>query len=236
MTYAFVQQSHNSATAAATSISATPGASVGAGNLRIAWVKYEGGDAGVTVGDGVDSFTEAGTVVNDGGTRLRMFYKLNSTAGAGVVTANLDASRTNIGLYVAEYSGIDSFITHENTAAANPGSGTDAISTGLVNVTTQPALFVAWVADYDSDTNPVLAGTGFTSRGQGWTFGTANNMARLQDKRVTATGNTTGTATGAYGSHTYKITAFAFAESTASAFIDFTSGSGSSDMSDCGDM
>lgn len=214
MPYAFVQQAENSADASATTIVATPGANVTAGNLRVAWVLYEGGDSAVTVSDGTDTFTEAGDVVNDGGTRLRMFYMLNSTAGAGVVTATyVDGARTKRGLYVAEYSGIASFITSANPVADAFGSGTDAVTTGNVNVTSQPALFIAWCADYVADTNPILAGTGFTSRGLGWVFSGANNYARLQDKRVTATGNTTGTATGQYGGHTYKITAMVFAES-----------------------
>jgi len=214
MPFAFVQQAENSNAGSATTIVATPGASVTAGSCRVAWVLYEGGDSTVTVGDGTDSFTEAGDVVNDGGTRLRMFYKLNSTAGAGVVTATyVDGARTKRGIYVAEYTGIASFITSANPASAAFGSATDAVTTGNVNVTSQPALFIAWCADYVADTLTIAAGTGFTSRGTGWVFGGANPYARLQDKRVTATGNTTGTATGQYGGHDYKITAMVFAES-----------------------
>jgi hypothetical protein len=222
MAYAFVQLANEASNAAsATTIVATFPAPTTAGNLLVAWAYYAntGGtsiDAGSITDDGSNSWTAAPSGQTlDGSSRLRMFYKLSS-ASATNITCTYSATAAERGLMVAEYSGIASFIVDISPAGGTPGSGTDAVTTGNFNVTSQPALVVSAAFDYAVDTIAIAAGTGLTSRGTRWTLTGGNPMARLQDKRVTATGNTTATATGGYGGHFYKITAMAFAESTGS--------------------
>jgi hypothetical protein len=98
----------------------------------------------------------------------------------------------------AEYSGIATsspFIVGAHAEQTNPGTGTNAVTTGNINVTSQPAALIGFLINTSSGSAGMSAGTGFTSRAAhflGW-----NNI--LEDKRVTATGNTAATSTDTAG-------------------------------------
>lgn len=217
MSYAFVQQSEASAAASGTSLT-TPAISVTAGNLRVVFVKWDTASGG-TLGcsDGTDTFTQVALKDLGSGSRWAIYYKQNSSSGSLAVSFTWTSATSNRSVYVAEYSGIST------TSALIAGaydvdtsittSGTDCLITDAINVTSQPALMVGvgWTESFD--VADVASGTGCTSRGTGWDFGTTAS-ARLQDKSVTATGNATMAWTGIYGSQNKQCAVATFAEAS----------------------
>lgn len=216
---AVVQQCETSGTAGATSMSCGLGAAVTAGNAIYIGVQFSGGSqVSVTVGNGTDSLTLIGSVVNDGGTRSAQYQKINATGGGSTTfTWSNSTSLTNRALWVVELSGIDTaaaLVGSANPAASAPGSGTDAITTGNVsNASGSNACFIGLGVDGTIDTITIATGTGATSVATGWNLGTANPGARLEYKPSLTTGSSYAlTWTGGYGGHTYKAFGAMFQE------------------------
>lgn len=135
----------------------------------------------------------AGKVTNSLNMSSRLFLRENISAGiTSVAIASWDnGTPGDIQGFVSEYSGLatsSSLIGVAGAAMVSPGAGTDACSSGNVNVTSQPALFYGVALDIVLG-EAFTTGTGFTSRQTG-------NAGRVEDKRVTSTGNVAATFTG----------------------------------------
>lgn len=135
------------------------------------------------------------------------WYLKNIASGITSVTLTFAGGTPGqVDIWVSEYSGIDTsapFIVSAGQAQLAAGTGTDAITSGNGNVTSQPALIHS-VSNDALGGSGIAAGTGFTSRS------TAAGV--LEDKRVTATGNTAGTATASSGTPAIITVMAAFAE------------------------
>jgi hypothetical protein len=221
---AVVQSCENSATAGATSIACALGAAPTAANALYVAINFTGGtQASVVIGNGTDAETLVGSVVNDGGTRSAQYEKRNITGGGSATfTWSNATSLTNLSIFVAEISGIDTaagLIGNANPAAAAFGSATDAITTGTVsNASGQNACFIGTGVDGPADVITIAAGTGATSIRTGWLLGTANPGARFEYKSGLATGSSYAlTWTGGYGGHTYKAFGVMFQEAVGGA-------------------
>mgnify|MGYP001597954850 CR=1 FL=1 len=216
MAYTHVQTLDGSGAGGANTVAlaATGFTSVATGDSIVGAVKWEGGAATPTVTDTIgNTYTVVATQFSDSGIISAFFYCLNCASGLlNVVTADFGASRTVRNIEASQYSGLNagSFIGIDfaDTLIGGPGTGTDAITTEALNVTSQPALVWAFAIDFDGGV--ASAGTGYTGRG------TLTNC-RVEDKRVTATGNVFGTFTTATGSHTFLAGVMAISEGAAAA-------------------
>lgn len=178
-----------------------------------------GGNPTCTFTDNLSTvYSTAVATVNKGafGDWVTIFYLPNCPSGITTLTATYNGGTPGTCiLRVLEYSGIATstplIIAGVPAVQSSPGTATDAISTGNVNVSSQPALFFGW--SLDSSQNGFASGTGYNSRAS-TTFGV------WEDKRVTATGNNAATFTSvSHGTDQFISTALAFAESGGSADV-----------------
>lgn len=119
----------------------------------------------------------------------------------------------NVFVCAMEFSGIASaspFINYSLNAQTAPGTGTDAVTSNNVNVSSVPAL-LAGFSFWDGQVGGTPTGTGFSGRGLDAT--TAPWYMFGEDKRITSSGNVacTFTDTNASGDVTLAI-GMAFAE------------------------
>ena len=215
MAYAFVQQNANDNAASATTITVT--LTPTAGNLLVFCATAEAGDtASIALSDNLgvhNTFTQIGTdLVSVLNQRCTWWYAENCKGGATTFTATFTASARFRTIYVAEYSGIattGAFLNGARAENASPGTGTDAVSSGNANATSQPALVWGFSLNVNGGTAP-SAGTGFSSRTNVWSSATC--QGRPEDKRVTATGNVAATFTATAGTDPHANGVGIFAE------------------------
>jgi hypothetical protein len=125
-----------------------------------------------------------------------------------------------------EFSGIASsspFINYNFGAQTNPGTGTDAVTSGNVNVSTVPALLAGFGYSLAEAVGAGWTGTGFAGRivdpGTAYIWG--------EDKRVTSSGNVAATFTNSAGAADTNLAfGMAFAEPATPAVYDGTTASG----------
>jgi hypothetical protein len=155
-------------------------------------------DAGASVFNGTDQWA------------ARCFRCIATNSGTATVTATASDTCFSIGLAVAGYDSVSSFLDSVTQRQASPGTGTDAISSSIIDITSQPARQVAFSICYSGPNDP-NTGTGFTSRGADLWGG----FGRLQDRQVTTIGNSSGTFTsvGGQGGSTYYTSQIVFLES-----------------------
>lgn len=206
MAYAYVQlvsNSNGNVSASTISLTLTPTA----GNLLVYFATIAAtGSETMAISDtnGASYQQVASNFNNVSQGKLFFGFSSNVKGGSTTITATCSAPRNFLGLMVAEYSGLDAFSPYVSgefaqSAFVNPGTGTDAISTGNVKtLLTAPAAIIAIAQDFDANNTPV-AGTGFTSRLPFWTFGAPGQAARLEDRRLTGIASTAATFTSASG-------------------------------------
>lgn len=215
MAYAFVQQNanDNAASAATITVTLTPTA----GNLLVFAVSGDSLDTtSIALSDNLGShntFSQISTdLVATTDQRCAWWYAANCKGGATTFTATFSGGTRFRTIYVAEYSGIvtaSPLLNGARAENANPGTGTDAVSSGNADATSQPALVWGLSVDTNGNTTPT-AGTGFTSRTGVWS--TATCLGRPEDKRVTVTGNVAATFTATTGADTHATGVGIFAE------------------------
>lgn len=149
-------------------------------------------------------------VTNASNNSAQGFYYPNNPGGITDVEPSSWDNGTpgDISFCGSEYSGIATsspFIVRALQSQASPGTGTDAVTSGTGNVTSQPALI--WGAVLTAG-GTYVAGTGFTQRSV-WGF------SCVEDKRVTATGNQAATFTMSGSATNVLSIMMAFAEAGA---------------------
>jgi hypothetical protein len=211
MAYAYVKDGANASNGNTITFSPT-----NSGDLLVVCISTSagGGSPTVTFTDNLsDTWSTAQATVNDGnGAYHSIFYLLNCPAGITTLTATFNGGTPGTcNMVVAEYSGLASYIgvATKNTQAS-PGTGTNAITSNNVNVSTQPALLLGYTYDINQN-NVSAAGTSplaFTLR-----YGASQNTGQaFEDARVTATGNALANFTTIHGTDTFTTFAVAFAE------------------------
>lgn len=221
--YAFVQQVTGSGTTMSCTL--TPAnvgdlivvvaANLDGGTLRYATaISDTAGDAFTSAFGAINnvSMIFASTSTNQG---FWVAYTKASSTSANTITPTLNGGGgADDTMICAEYSGISTtspFIVGAHAEQTNTGTGANAVTTGNINVTSQPAAMIGFMVNTSSGTAGMTAGTGFTSRAAhflGW-----NNI--LEDERITATGNVAATATDSAGATSDSISiGVAFAEAS----------------------
>lgn len=238
MAYAYVQTAQNSVTASGATTVATGnfGANPTTGNFIIAGAFYDGNGTTsltgltITLTDTLgNTYTPLKTVDDTtNGYRLALFYAKNITGGgANSVTATYGtppSSNFYKGVFAAEYSGLDTSAPFTSGEVAGQeqnsvGTGTDAISSGNTPaLSTQPCLVVGFTSIAHSTAGPSSSGTGYTSRGSFWQFGTGTNFATLEDKRVTSTSAVAATFTAPSSGSSYMTIVGVFKEAVINNF------------------
>lgn len=93
------------------------------------------------------------------------FYALNLTNGPQTITATDNTSaRTFMSIMIDEFSGLSAINGHNLQAQSNPGTGTDAVSSGTYTTTQNGNLIWGAAISIDSSTGMSI-GTGFTVAG-----------------------------------------------------------------------
>jgi hypothetical protein len=141
-------------------------------------------------------------------------YLENVPAGITTFTNTYNGGTPgNCAIRVVEYSGI---ATSASLLGPPPtpllqttaGTGTDAVTSNLQNVTTVPALILGFT--FDEQGLSFSAGTGQTLRGGILSFSGGN--LGVQDKRATVTGNQVITATTTHGTDSFVSMMLTFLE------------------------
>jgi hypothetical protein len=133
--------------------------------------------------------------------RIFLFSADNHASGSTTITvtfriAGVPSAIGVRGIGVFEIGGASkvAYDTSAGQSQLTPGTATDAVTTGNMTPAMQPCMLVAASINCSGSTPPAV-GTAFTNQGVGWSFGTANNLGRLESKRLTSTTVTAGTFT-----------------------------------------
>lgn len=173
--------------------------SAGAGNPYITSVSD--GHSGVWNGV-LGAINNAANIFHDGANAYYgAFFQQNCVAGITTVTTAYNGGTPGTSsIYIIEYSGITNsgaLIASVTSNQTNPGAGADLVTSGNINVLSQPGLLLSFFNN-NNGSNSFTAGSAMTLRRKG-NSPSGNSSYILQDKRVTATGNTTATATDSQG-------------------------------------
>lgn len=185
------------ASGAATSLG-LPNATFAGGERIIVGVSCNTVTATETVTDGTNTYNQIDGYANDAShVRLALFEALNVTAGTYTITANYSASVGNRAIFFLYDTGSDTNAAQTGTgqSQANPGTGTDAVTSGNMTPTGQPNAVVGVSVTFINGST-VTAGTGFTNLGV-WTGYNSNagDTSRVEYKDTTSTGVTAATFT-----------------------------------------
>jgi hypothetical protein len=138
-----------------------------------------------------------GSSFTDFGSATLLYLPGSANAGGDTtttVTIHSDFGG-NIWVGAMEFSGIAStspFINYNLGAQTNPGTGTDAVTSGVVNVSTVPSLLAGFAIFDDQLGTGSGTGTGFAGRGLD---ATSNPYMWGEDMRVTSISNVAATFT-----------------------------------------
>lgn len=149
-----------------------------------------------TFSDGTNTWSTLNSVTSNTTRFTFTGYARNVAGSAVTVTATFSGAKTNRGLILYNVTG--AVTTAAQTSAAQVGSftsATDNITSGSMTASVKPALVVGFTSSAAATT--VAAGTGFTAGTLQW--GASSNATRGEWRRITATGTTAATFTGASG-------------------------------------
>lgn len=159
-------QSTSSTAFSGTSIALAYGSNVTAGSLLVCHVYANHGVTGIA-DSRTQTWSSAVSVTDNATYTLATYYFPNTTAGANTVTVTFAGTITYASLQIAEYSGcatstpLDKFASNSQT---DPGTGTNAVTSGSVTTVTDGQLIVGWTSALVAGGSTVSAGTGFTGR------------------------------------------------------------------------
>ena len=210
MAYAFVNDVQGSVAGATSTTIVSPAMNVTVGNTLLVAVTYNNAtQQSVTMSDSAtgNTYVPLRTYYSNP-VGLAFFYVLDASLTASTTfTATFGATSSFRGIYVAQYSGLGAFLTQTGQPEVNPGTGTDAYTSGTVNDSNVPAMawgFVAPVANFNLQPS---AGTNYTGRTPSWNLGTGTAFALAEDRRITTPGNIAATYTIAEASTRYVFVA-----------------------------
>lgn len=151
-----------------------------AGNAIVVFTFESSGCSGSVNG----SYGAAKDTLTDGfGFNYLSYVFQNSGSGNEVVTCT--GSRA---LFAAEIGGVDAapYATRAAQVQTNPGTGTDAVTSGAFSpASSSTGLVIACAIDSETLNNAPAVGTGFTDRGTSWNFLGAP-LARFESRSLAA--------------------------------------------------
>ena len=180
------------ATGSASNIATPAGITTSAGDTIVVFGTVAGADltASLSCSDGTNAYAlkfatyEASTTTN-------FCILVAENVASGTFTQTLawgGSTRVNRGIYAVAVSGVKA-AAYQTGAIANqaaPGTGADGVTTGNMTPTEQPACVIGAAVCSGAIATPA-AGTGFTSIGTAWQFGTGTDLFRAEHQRITST-------------------------------------------------
>lgn len=146
--------------------------------------------------------------------RVAHFNFSNSATGANTVTITPNVSTTFVGIWIREIGGTSGLDKHAALANLAPGTGANAVTSGLATPTVQPGLVSALCTDSTTDVVPTI-GSGFTTGIPGWTFGNVNS-SQSESLRYLALTALAGTFTSASATDNFGVLAAFYKETAVS--------------------
>lgn len=190
------------------------------GNLLVVSVHFYASNSSTdvsSISDGVNTYTQIDTHTETlGGALIRLttYYAKNITGGSLTLTTTLSASNVNASrTVIAEVSGADAgapLDVHTVQSQTNPGSGTDAITSGSVSTSTSGQY--VYGATIPSNNSTFSAGTGFTDV-------THVALAAAEYQIQSAAGSIAATFTESGGTLTYFTAVATFKAAASSRFF-----------------
>lgn len=219
MPYAFV----SSGSAASLSASATRAvaATITTGEgVVVAVLMHNSGTSITGVADAMgNTYTSAGTPLAPAGEEVyAIFYCKNVIGGTGDITATFTDPANYSGIAYFRYTGLsasaDAQGMNGSTQPAS-GTGTDALTSGDITPSAQPAMVFGLTVDGDGGST-ITAGTGYTTRGSisNWNSVIGFTTA-FEDKRITSLSAVAATFTTNQGAHRMNTVGAVFTEAVA---------------------
>ena len=149
-----------------TTLAIAYGSNVTAGNLLVCHIYANHGISGVADSRS-QTFTSAVNVTDGATYSLATFYYANTTGGADTVTVTFAGAITYASLQCSEYSGVATASPLDQTASnsqTDPGTATDAVTSGSVTTTTNGQLIVGFSTALVVGAGTLSAGTNYTGR------------------------------------------------------------------------
>lgn len=152
-----------------------------------------------------NTYTKQKDLDDLGGLRITLWTAPVTTTGSTTTTCNLSASVGARGVYAAEIKGasavqVTAGQVQSDAVNLNPGTGSNAVTSGNANITTQPALIVGTTISHGSEPT-ISLGTGFSANPNTPNSGNQSTIIgslvaeRSENKRTTSTGNQAATFT-----------------------------------------
>lgn len=206
-------QSPTAATAfSGTTIALAYGSNVTAGSLLVCYIYANHGISGVADSRS-QTFSSAINVTDNATYSLAIFYYPNTTGGADTVTVTFLGAITYASLQCSEYSGVATSSPLDKTASnsqTDPGTATDAVTSGNVTTTTNGQLILGWSSALVVGAGTLTAGTGYTGRTN--VFGDT----LMEDRVQTSAGSIAATFTNSFATSDYITLIATFKEQVAS--------------------
>lgn len=141
---------------------------------------------------------EVDSGISDGNHRLRMFQVPNIKSGVTALKVVLSGTASAF-MFIYEFDemGASPLDVSNMNQQDNPGTGTDAVTSGTDTNTAQPAMLIGFTRS-SSGNNAPAAGTGFGT-GDAW----SQNFGRAEFKRITVTGSQAATFTAGGATHDF---------------------------------
>lgn len=198
MAYSVGTGAQNSGLSSAANIATSSTITVSAGGTIVVFVHVaQDQTATLAASDGTNTYTRRHATYYGSSSTFGVLVAENCSAGTYTVTATWDGgTRANRAIAAIPLSGLKaaSYQTGATNTQATPGTGTDAVTSGNMTPTEQPAALFGFHISLGALNTP-SAGTGFTSAGTFCDFGTGTNVLRAQHKRLTSTSAVASTAT-----------------------------------------
>lgn len=213
MAYSIVSTAQNVNLAAGTSLATSTSITVQAGDIIAVIASCASTTATCTISFGGLTFTQpTGSPETGLGTaQQRWFYATATGSTTSTVTATWNSSVSIRGIVAVVIRGCNAFLTSESNYQASPGTGSNAVTSGLLGtLASQPAALIGFSFDAAGTSAP-NAGTGFTSAMTGWDVG-AGAIMRIEHRRLTATASVAATFTATSGTSPHVTIGIAFAE------------------------
>jgi len=200
MPYSIGTPQQGNDTPSAATVATSAGVTVSAGDtiVVIGTVAQVDLTASLNCTDGTNTYTLR-QALYDATTTANFCILVAENVAAGTFTPTLGwdgSTRPNRGIYAIPVSGLKaaSYQIGAIAVQASPGTGTDGVTTGNMTPTEQPACVIGGVINGGGTATPAT-GTGFTSVGTGWQFGTGTDLFRAEHQRITSTSALALTAT-----------------------------------------
>lgn len=219
MPYAYVSSDSAASLSGSTTRAVTATISAGEGVVVAVLMHNSGGSiSGVSDAMG-NTYVSAGTPLAPPGEEVyAIYYCKNVLGGTGAITATFASSANYSGIAYFRYTGLSSSADAQgmngSTQTAS-GTGTDAVTSGNITPSAQPAMVFGLTVDGDGGST-LTAGTGYTTRGAVSNWDSVIGFSTLaEDKRITSTSAVAATFTTNQGAHRMNTVGAVFTEAVA---------------------